>query len=137
MVLAVVATTAARTLPADSFRLLMARVGRAYLVGALAGWLVIGVSGLMLARARAGSIAALSQSAWGRTLELKTGLAVAAVLVTLGHGWTGSRTIETRGTRVARPQLRPARADAGDRHSCRPPYAGVTAVRPSTPLRGA
>ncbi len=89
MVLAVVATTAARTLPADSFRLLMARVGRAYPAGALAGWLVIGVSGPMLARARADSIAALSQSAWGRMLELKTGLAVAAVLVTLGHGWAG------------------------------------------------
>jgi hypothetical protein len=101
-VLAVVATTAARALPADSFRLLMARVGRAYLAGALAGWLVIGVSGLMLARARAGSIAALSQSAWGRTLELKTGLAVAAVLVTLGHGWVGSRTRSRRAVLASR-----------------------------------
>jgi hypothetical protein len=102
MVLAVVATTAARALPADSFRLLMARVGRAYLAGALAGWLVIGVSGLMLARARAGSIAVLSQSAWGRTLELKTGLAVAAVLVTLGHGWAGSRRRSKRAVLASR-----------------------------------
>src|SRR6266571_4290067 len=92
IVLAIVAVIAARSLERPAFRGLMSQVGRVYLVGSLVAWLLLAITGLAMARDRIPTLAAVGSTPWGRTLELKTGLAVAAVILTLAHSWAGNRS---------------------------------------------
>ena len=92
IVLAIVAVLAARSLERPAFRGLMSQVGRVYLVGSLVAWVLLAVTGVAMARERIPTLAAVGSTPWGRTLALKTGLAVAAVILTMVHSWAGSRT---------------------------------------------
>jgi putative copper export protein len=107
LLLAVVAVVAVRSLDQPAYRRLMARVGRSYLAGSLVAWLTLAVTGWIMARERVASAAALGSTAWGRTLELKTGLAVAAVILTLAHSWAGSRVsdLAIRASRILSPLI--------------------------------
>jgi copper transport protein len=90
--LAIVALVARRTLPPDRFGFLMRRAGRTFAVGAVVAGLVLAASGIALARGRLPSWEALTTTPWGRTLALKTILAVVVTLLALVHSWMGSRT---------------------------------------------
>ena len=91
IVLAFVAVLAARSLERPAFRGLMSQVGRAYLGGSLVAWFLLAVTGVAMARERIPTLAAAGSTPWGRALELKTGLAIAAVILTVVHSWAGSR----------------------------------------------
>jgi putative copper export protein len=90
--LAIVAVVARRTLPPDSFGLLMRRAGRAFAAGAALAGVVLAATGIALARERLPSWEELTTTPWGRTLALKTTLAVVVAMLALVHSWTGSRT---------------------------------------------
>jgi uncharacterized protein len=92
IVLTIVAVAAARSLDRPAFRRLMSRVGRAYLVGSLGAWLLLAITGVAMASERVPTIGALGSTPWGRTLALKSGFAVAAVILTLVHSWAGRRS---------------------------------------------
>ena len=91
--LAIVAVIAARTLDRPTFRRFMARAGRSFAVASVIAWLLIAVSGAAMAWPRLGySLAALPRTGFGRLLEAKTGLALAAVALTAAHTVAGRRT---------------------------------------------
>ncbi len=101
VMLAMLAMVAHRVLDLPTFRVLMVSAGRAFLVGSIVAWAVIAVSGVGLAASRLQGLAQL-QSGWGRTLELKTGLALLAVLLTAVHSVAGSRTSSARWVAASR-----------------------------------
>jgi copper transport protein len=90
IVLAIVALVAQRTLAPEDFSFLMRRSGRAFATGAIVAGLLLAASGVALARERVVSVEALAITPWGRTLALKTALAMVAAVLTLVHSWTGS-----------------------------------------------
>jgi putative copper export protein len=90
ILLAIVALVARKTLAPEDFGFLMRRSGRVFAIGAATAGLVLAVSGVALARRRFVSVEALATTPAGRTLALKTVLAIFAVLLTLLHSWTGS-----------------------------------------------
>ena len=71
----------------------MARAGRSFAVASGIAWLLIAVSGAAMAWPRLDySLAALPRTGFGRLLEAKTGLALAAVALTAAHTVAGRRT---------------------------------------------
>ena len=106
IVLAIVALVARKTLASEEFGLLMRRSGRVFAIGAIFAGLLLAASGVALARERVVSVEALATTPWGRTLALKTALAIIAVVLTLVHSWTGSRS--THRAVIASRALSPA-----------------------------
>jgi putative copper export protein len=101
--LAVVAVIAARTLDRPTFRSLMSRTGRAFLLGSVIAWALIGVSGAAMAWPRLGySLLALPRTDFGRLLETKTSLAVLVVALTAVHAMAGRRTDSRYAVAVSR-----------------------------------
>jgi len=92
IVLAIVAVAARRSLPREDFGLVMRRAGRAFAIGAVIAGVLLAASGIALAHERLSSWRALTTTSWGRTVSLKTSLAVLAVILGIGHSWAGSRT---------------------------------------------
>ena len=92
IVLAMLAVVAHRVLDQAEFRILMSSAGRAFLTGSLAAWAVIAISGVAMAAGRLHGIDGLQSTAWGRTLEAKTGFALFAVLLTTAHSLAGKKT---------------------------------------------
>ncbi len=89
--LAVIAVVARRALDDAAFRPLMARAGRAFLVGSLLAGAAIAVSGVAMAATHLHGVTDLRSTTWGRTLELKTGLAFVLVVLAGVHSFAGSR----------------------------------------------
>lgn len=89
--LAVVAVVARRSVDDATFRPLMARVGRAFLLGSLIAGAAIAVSGVAMAATHLHSLADVRSTEWGRTLETKTSLAILLVAVAGLHSFAGSR----------------------------------------------
>lgn len=106
IVLAVVAVTARRTLDLEAFRKVMASAGRAFLAGSVIAWLAIAVSGVAMASSHLHSLDDLHATTWGQTLEAKTGLAVAAVILATAHSVAGGRN-RSRGWVTASRVLSP------------------------------
>ncbi|HXN77149.1 MAG TPA: DUF4149 domain-containing protein [Candidatus Dormibacteraeota bacterium] len=101
--LAVVAVIAARTLDRPTFRRLMSRTGRAFLLGSVIAWALIAVSGAAMAWPRLGySLSALPRTDFGRLLETKTSLAALVVALTAVHTMAGRRTDSRRAIAVSR-----------------------------------
>lgn len=92
IVLAMVAVASRQSLPRESFGLVMRRAGRAFAVGAVLAGVALAASGIALARERLSSWQALATTSWGRTLGLKTALALAVAILAIGHSLAGSRT---------------------------------------------
>ena len=101
--LAMVAVIAARTLDQPSFRRLMSRTGRIFLVGSVLAWALIAVSGAAMAWPRLGySLFAIPRTDFGRLLATKTSLAVLVVALTGVHSMAGRRTDSRRAIAVSR-----------------------------------
>ena len=101
--LAVVAVIAARTLDQPTFRRLMSRTGRAFLLGSVLTWALIAVSGVAMAWPRVGySLSALPRTDFGRLLETKTSLALLVVALTAVHTMAGRCTDSRRAIAVSR-----------------------------------
>jgi putative copper export protein len=92
IMLALLAAVAHRRLDEAAFRAQMSTAGRVFLAGSVVAWALIAVSGVGLATGRLHGLGQLQSTGWGRTLELKTSLALLAVLLTAGHSIAGSRT---------------------------------------------
>lgn len=80
--LAIVILTAYRTLPRESFRLLVRRVGWTFAALSAVSWLLVGASGIALA----------FSLGWPSLVVLKTGLGAALVLASAVHVLTGRLT---------------------------------------------
>lgn len=91
ILLAVIAVVARRALDDAAFRPLMARAGRTFLVGSLIAGAAIALSGVAMAAGHLHGLGDLRSTAWGRTLEVKTGLVVALVGLAGLHSFAGSR----------------------------------------------
>ena len=91
IVLAMLAVVAHRLLEPEAFRSLMTGAGRAFLAGSVVAWVVIAVSGAAMAAGRLHGLGRLQTTGWGRTLELKSGLALLAVILTAVHSVAGAR----------------------------------------------
>jgi putative copper export protein len=102
IVLALVAVTAARTVEVQTFRVLMAKAGRAFAAGAVLAGVVIAVSGVAMAGNHLNSLSDLPGTPWGRTLETKTALAFVVVIAAAGHSSAGRRTSSPSALLVAR-----------------------------------
>ena len=85
VMLAVTTVSALRTLDREAFRRLLRRLGWAFAALSALTWLVLGVSGLLMAAPRLGSLGALSTTGFGRILALKTGFALLTLVATGGH----------------------------------------------------
>ncbi|MBO0686237.1 MAG: hypothetical protein J2P45_24070 [Candidatus Dormibacteraeota bacterium] len=90
--LAVVILTALRTLPRESFRLLVRRVGWTFAALSAVSWLLIGASGLALA-VRLG---------WPSLVVLKTAVGAALLLASGLHVLTGRLTASRPAVTVSR-----------------------------------
>lgn len=90
--LAIVTMSALRVVDRPTFRELIRRVGRAFLVGSLIAWAVLAVSGVAMATTRLRSTGALLNTAYGRTLSLKSLLFVLVILATVVHTVAGGRS---------------------------------------------
>ena len=95
IMLAVFAVIARRSLDDSAFRPLLARAGRAFLVGSLLAGAAIAVSGVALASAHLHGLGDLRSTDWGRTLETKTSLAILLVILAGLHSFAGSRASRT------------------------------------------
>lgn len=90
--LAVIAVIAARTLDRPAFRRLMSLTGRAFAVGSVVAWTLIGISGVAMAWPRLGfTMSELASTSFGHLLEAKTTLAALLVILTAVHTFTGRR----------------------------------------------
>ena len=92
VMLAIVTVSSLRVLDRPTFRALIRRVGRAFLVGSVLAWAILAVSGLALASARMRGLGDLTTTAFGRTLLAKTGLFALAIVLTLLHTVAGGGT---------------------------------------------
>lgn len=92
VMLAIVTISSLRVVDRITFRALIRRVGRAFLVGSLIAWAVLGVSGVALASARLGATINLTGTSFGRTLIAKTVLFAIAIAATLAHTVAGGRS---------------------------------------------
>lgn len=92
VMLAIVTMSALQALDRPTFRALIRRVGRAFLVGSLIAWGLLAISGVALASARTRGLSDLTETGFGRTLLIKTGLFGVAILFTLVHTVAGGRT---------------------------------------------
>ncbi len=106
IVLAFVAVAAQRELEAEQFARVMARAGRMFGIGAGVAFLVIAVSGLGMAGSHLHGLGDLRSTAWGRTLEAKTAVAIAVVVLAGVHTYAGRRA-RSRGWRTASRVLSP------------------------------
>jgi putative copper export protein len=93
--LAMLAVVAHRLLEAEAFRALMTRAGRAFLAGSVVAWALIAVSGVSMAAGRLHNLGELQSTGWGRTLELKSGIALVAIILTAVHSVAGARSSST------------------------------------------
>lgn len=84
LTLTLAVVTGLRTLPRDQFRTFVTAAGRAFLAASVVAWAALAASGLALTLEHS-PLASLPGSVWGRTLLLKSGLAVAVVLLAAGH----------------------------------------------------
>lgn len=105
--LAIVTMSALRVVDRPTFRGLIRRVGRAFLAGSVLAWIVLAGSGLAMATTRVRSIDALTHSAYGRTLTLKSVLFVIVVLASIAHTVAGGRSSPAaiRTSRVLSPLI--------------------------------
>jgi copper transport protein len=105
VMLAIVTMAARAAVDRETFRLLIRRIGRAFLVGSMIAWALLAVSGLAMARTRVQSISALGSTAYGRTLAAKSLLFLLAILGTVGHTAAGGRSspIAIRVSRLLSP----------------------------------
>lgn len=90
--LAIVTMSAIRVVDRPTFRQLIRRVGRAFLLGSLISWAILGISGLGMAVSRLHSISELSSTSFGRTLAAKTALFILAIILTAVHTLAGGRS---------------------------------------------
>ncbi len=95
IMLAVIAVVARGSLEDAAFRSLMARAGRAFLVGSLLAGAAIALSGVAMAATHLHSLGELRTTDWGRTLETKTSLAILLVVLAGLHSFAGSRASRT------------------------------------------
>ena len=91
IMLAVIAVVARRSLDDAAFRALMARAGRAFLVGSLVAGAAIAASGVAMAATHLHGFGELRTTEWGRTLETKTSLAILLFALAGLHSRAGSR----------------------------------------------
>ena len=92
IMLAIVTVIALRAIDAATFRQLIRRVGRAFLVGSIIAWAILGMSGVGMASARLRSLGELTSASFGRTLAEKTGLFLLAIVLTVAHTVAGARS---------------------------------------------
>ncbi|HEY9289234.1 MAG TPA: hypothetical protein VIT43_14570 [Candidatus Dormibacteraeota bacterium] len=92
LMLAIVTVSALRLLDRPTFRALIRRVGRVFLLGSLIAWAILALSGLALAGGRIHTLGDLTATGFGRTLLLKTGLFGLAIVLTLVHTVAGGRS---------------------------------------------
>ena len=92
IMLAIVTVIALRAIDAATFRQLIRRVGRAFLVGSVIAWAILGISGVGMASARLRSLGELTTTSFGRTLAEKTGLFLLAIVLTVAHTVAGARS---------------------------------------------
>ena len=90
VLLAAVVVVGLRTLPRDTFRSLLVPVARAFAWGSAVAWLLLGVTGYLMASRRLASLDALASTPYGRRLSLKlvlvaVTLVAAALHVVLGR----------------------------------------------------
>jgi copper transport protein len=107
IMLAIVSLSALRSVDRQTFRLLIRRIGRAFLLGSVIAWALLAVSGLAMADARLSSIGALAATAYGRTLTAKSVLFVLAIVATVAHTVAGGRSsaMAVRLSRVLSPVI--------------------------------
>jgi putative copper export protein len=92
IMLAIVTLSAMRVMDQLAFRQLIRRVGRVFLVGSVTAWLVLAISGIGMTVSRLHSVSELSSTSFGRTLSLKTGLFLLAIILTIVHTLAGRRS---------------------------------------------
>lgn len=92
VMLAIVTMSALQLLDRPTFRTLIRRVGRAFLVGSLIAWAILAVSGVALAGGRIHTLSDLTGTGFGRTLLAKVILFGLAIVLTLVHTVAGGRT---------------------------------------------
>ena len=107
IMLAVVTISALPVVDRPTFRALIRRLGRAFLMGSVVAWIVLAISGLALATTRVHSVNALTASAYGRTLGLKAGLFALVIVATIAHTIAGGRSSPAaiRASRVLSPLI--------------------------------
>jgi putative copper export protein len=92
VMLAIVTFSALSLLDRPTFRALIRRVGRAFLIGSVAAWAVLALSGVVMAAGRLHRLSELSSTAFGRTLTAKTVLFILAIAATIAHTVAGGRS---------------------------------------------
>lgn len=107
IMLAIVTMSAVRSIDRATFRMLIRRVGRAFLVGSVIAWILLAISGTIMANSRIRSVDALFGTAYGRTLGLKTVLFLVVIVATLVHTIAGGRSSPTavRTSRLLSPVI--------------------------------
>lgn len=101
IMLALVVGVGLRVLDREQLRLLLVPLARSFAWGAAGAWLVLLLSGYLLASRRLTSFDALSSTAYGRRLGLKLVLVVLTLSATLLHVVLG-RSRSRRALRVSR-----------------------------------
>ena len=74
LMLALVAVVGTRVLDRDSFRALLVALARSFALGALVAWVLLAVTGYLLASRRLSGVEALSTTSYGRRLTLRVGI---------------------------------------------------------------
>lgn len=107
IMLAIVTMSALAIVDRPTFRELIRRVGRAFLLGSLIAWVLLALSGIAMATTRLRSTGALLDTAYGRTLSLKSVLFVLVILATVAHTVAGGRSspAAVRTSRVLSPVI--------------------------------
>lgn len=80
----------------EAGRFVIRRLGWSFAAGAGVAWLLLLVTGVVMARSHLSSLSDLGTTHFGRTLEDKSGLAIIALAAAVAHvvtGRSGSRTL--------------------------------------------
>ncbi len=85
IMLAMVVVVGMRVLDRDDFRALLVPLARWFAWGAVVAWLLLGITGYLLASRRLSGLEALSTTSYGRRLALKLLLVVVTVAATALH----------------------------------------------------
>ena len=107
IMLAIVTMSAIRVVDRPTFRVLIRRVGRAFLLGSLIAWAVLALSGFAMATTRLRSIGASLDTTYGRTLSLKSILFIVVIVATIAHTVAGGRSTAAaiRASRILSPVI--------------------------------
>jgi copper transport protein len=89
VMLAMVVVVGMRVLDRDAFRALLVPLARWFAWGAVVAWLLLAITGYLLASQRLSGVEALSTTSYGRRLALKLVLVVLTVAATVLHTLLG------------------------------------------------